>query len=574
MMSRSKSKKVRVLVHSNYTRLKTGFGKNMRNIFLALHNDPDIELIEAANGPEYGADLKTPWESYGTMVSDPRMLREIKKSPVSERAAKYGYYTIDEIVEKSKPDVYLGIEDIWAFTKYDKKPWWNEIKTIIWTTLDSLPIHEEAFVIEEGCDKMLCWASFATEEMNRLGRSSVETLHGAVDYSNFYEFPDKDKKKKDAGLGGDYVIGFVFKNQLRKSVPNLLEGFKLFKERNPEISPKLLLHTDWENDGNTWNIPKYIEEKSISKEDILTTYICGECGKFHVRNYDGEDKKCPSCGRLSCKTKNVSTRFLDEGELNEIYNLMDVYCHPFTSGGQELPIQEAKAAGLITLVTDYSCGSDSAYEDIGGLPMEWSEYREPSSRFIKATTDPKSICKQLERVLNMSDEEALKIKDAGQRNIKEKFNTELIVSQLKDVILESEKKKKKEEEKKEESKKDESVKLEDLLGDESPDDRILVSMPRSAGDVLMVNSLIENLKDLYPDKKIYVATNEPFYAMIEDNPSVFKVLPYLSSFESNALTEGVGDNYGLFKIAFTPNITTQRSANYMHNGADKNTLLK
>ena len=41
---------------------------------------------------------------------------------------------------------------------------------------------------------------------------------------------------------------------------------------------------------------------------------------------------------------------------------MDVYCHPFTSGGQELPIQEAKAAGLITLVTEYSCGTDSCYD--------------------------------------------------------------------------------------------------------------------------------------------------------------------------------------------------------------------
>ena len=28
----------------------------------------------------------------------------------------------------------------------------------------------------------------------------------------------------------DFIIGFVFRNQLRKSVPNLLEGFKVFKE--------------------------------------------------------------------------------------------------------------------------------------------------------------------------------------------------------------------------------------------------------------------------------------------------------------------------------------------------------
>ena len=40
---------------------------------------------------------------------------------------------------------------------------------------------------------------------------------------------------------------------------------------------------------------------------------------------------------------------VSEKELNEVYNLMDVYCHPFTSGGQEIPIQEAKLTELITL---------------------------------------------------------------------------------------------------------------------------------------------------------------------------------------------------------------------------------
>ena len=32
----------------------------------------------------------------------------------------------------------------------------------------------------------------------------------------------------------EFIIGFVFRNQLRKSVPNLLEGYKLFIEKNPK----------------------------------------------------------------------------------------------------------------------------------------------------------------------------------------------------------------------------------------------------------------------------------------------------------------------------------------------------
>ena len=70
---------------------------------------------------------------------------------------------------------------------------------------------------------------------------------------------------------------------------------------------------------------------------------------------------------------------------------MDVYCHPFTSGGQEIPVQEAKLTELITLVTNYSCGEDNCTVESGGLPLEWSEYREPGTQFIKASTKPLSI---------------------------------------------------------------------------------------------------------------------------------------------------------------------------------------
>ena len=36
-------------------------------------------------------------------------------------------------------------------------------------------------------------------------------------------------------LENSFVIGFVFRNQLRKSVPNLLEGFSIFKKRSEKF---------------------------------------------------------------------------------------------------------------------------------------------------------------------------------------------------------------------------------------------------------------------------------------------------------------------------------------------------
>jgi len=560
----SHSKKLKVLVHSNHSRLVTGFGKNARNILLALHNDPDIEVVEAGNGVRYGSDLLTPWESYGTHPTDPAVLNFIQGDPSKERMASYGFYTIDDIVEKCNPDVYLGIEDIWAFAEYTKKPWWDKINKVLWTTLDSLPILDQALQMEPHCDKMLVWASFAEKAMSELGHKNVGTLHGAVDYSYFRPLENRKEIRKKFGLEDQYVIGYVFKNQLRKSVPNLLQGFKIFKEKNPEVKTKLLLHTDWGERG--WDIPKYIKEMGIDPADVLSTYVCHSCDFYYVAPYQGEDKNCPRCKREKTFKTKTSNKGVGERELNEIYNCMDVYCHPFTSGGQELPIQEAKAAGLITLVTEYSCGTDSCYENQGGIPLKWNEYREPHTQFIKASTCPNDIATQLEKVYCMEETDQCIMASNAMKYVKGEFSVPVIVKKLKKILFDLKKPTPKKEETKEQQR---SINLEDVLGDEGPEKRIAVVLPESAGDVLILNSLMDNLKELYPDKNIYVFTKPQYYQMIEDNPSIYKLLPYEPTVENLLFLEGRGDHQGYFEMAFLPNIGTQRHLNYLHNGKDK-----
>ena len=549
----------------------TGFGKNMRNILLALHEDPDIEVFEAANGVPYGRDVKTPWDSYGTYPSNPTVLKITEKDPQKKRAAQYGFYCIDDIVEKVQPDVFLGIEDIWAFKEYESKPWWDKTKKIIWTTLDSLPILDHAIEFEPKCDKMLVWASFAEKAMVELGHENVSTLHGAVDYSHFKPLENKNELRSQHDLDSDFVIGFVFKNQLRKSVPNLLEGFKRFKTKNPEISTKLLLHTDWGEKSMGWDIPRYLKEKDLENGEVLATYVCHNCDDYFVKPYFGEDKDCSSCGgEKSVKTKN-SGKGVGEEQLNEIYNMMDVYCHPFTSGGQEIPIQEAKAAGLITLVTEYSCGTDSCYENQGGIPLAWNEYREPSTQFIKASTCPEDICNQLEKVYLMDKQSKSKLSETGIKYVKEKFSVETTIQKLKQIIKEvcidtSENEK----EDVEPETPVEKVSIEKFLEEVPLENRIAVILPRSAGDVLMANSLMENLQSLYPDKKIFFVTLPENYDLINDNPHVYKVIPYSQNFENLSSIEGRGQNKGIFDMAFLLHSMTQKTHSYIHNGKDKN----
>jgi len=85
----------------------------------------------------------------------------------------------------------------------------------------------------------------------------------------------------------------------------------------------------------------------------------------------------------------------------------------------------------------------------------------------------------------------------------------------------------------------------------------------------MVNSLIHNLKQLYPDKKIYVFTKPEYFGMIDDHPDLEKVLPYQPQIDNCYVLEGRGDDDGYFDMAFLPHATTQRTYSYTHNGKDK-----
>lgn len=110
------------------------------------------------------------------------------------------------------------------------------------------------------------------------------------------------------------------------------------------------------------------------------------------------------------------------------------------------------------------------------------------------------------------------------------------------------------------------IKFEDLL-DEGK--RIAVMMPQSAGDVLWVNSLLSNLKELYPEYDIYGITSPQYASFFEDHPDVHKVLPFDPQLENLHFLEGQGEHNGYFDMAFLPHLGTQKFHNYHHNGIDK-----
>ena len=623
--------KKKVLIHSNHCKMFTGFGKHKKNLLSYLYKTGKYELIELSNSLTWSSDSTklTPWKCVGSLPDDQELIREIQKDPKRSQMLAYGSETIDKAINEFKPDIYLGIEDIWGFNGYYDKPWWNKVNCIVHTTLDSLPILPEAVNVASKIKHYFVWASFAEKALHELGHKHVKTVRGSLDVDNFYKLPSDQvsKIRKIFNIDDAFVVGFVFRNQLRKSVPNLLDGFKLFSDKNPSAKAKLLLHTHW---GEGWDIARLLKEKNIDIKSVLTTYFCKNCNNYHINNFVGHQANCPFCkSAKTCETTSIK-HGVNEQQLNQIYNLMDVYCHPFTSGGQEIPIQEAKLTELITLVTNYSCGEDCSSEQSAGLPLEWAEYREPGTQFIKASTLPKSIAEQLQKVYGMSLEDKLILGKKARNFVLENYSIEIIGKFFENLFdslpyadfsqIDSAEKERNIHYVPDESLPDkewiESLYLNILgkndssgvehwiqrlktdlkrpdvlayfikvatvennsitkekmissLSDEDNGKRIAFVMPENEEDVIITSALLPSIKQEYPDHNIYYFTKPQYFDLVSSNKYIHKVLSYCDKMDDPLFFEGRGDEKKYFEFAYVPYLETKRYLNFTKNNKDK-----
>ena len=629
-------RKKKLVYQSDFSLAKTGFGRAAKALLSYLYKTGKYDITHYSCGLTYNHPEfeRTPWKTVGSLPNNPQEIQELNKDPNVARLASYGAHYLDKVIQEEKPDVYIAVQDIWGIDFAIDKKWFDKITSVLWTTLDSLPILPTAVEKAPKIKNYWIWSDFATKALHDLGHKHVETVHGPIEVKNFYRLENskREELRKRNNIPLDaFIVGFVFRNQLRKSVPNLLEGYALWKRSNPQIkNTYLLFHTHW---SEGWNIHRLAKEYGIDLKEILTTYVCKTCGNYEVKPFYGQDIDCRFCGtKKSQTTTNVGLGVTEE-QLNEVYNIMDVYCHPFTSGGQEIPIQEAKLTELITLVTNYSCGEEMCQDEAATLPLEWSEYREHGTEFIKASTKPNSIAKQLNKVYNLPVQKRREMGKKAREWTINNFSVEVVgkyienfidnapftdfdfstkeeerepfhkIPEIKDDaewitymyhnilkmrhvdnnddghkywMNEISKGVKRQDIEKyfrqvatQENQKNKKITFEELLGEGNPKDRILYVMPESIGDIYMSTSLFASIKKQYPDKKLYVATNPQYFTILEGNPFVDKVIQYTSQMDQLLWLEGVGDHKGFFEIAFLPHIGTQRMFNYQHNGKTK-----
>ena len=620
--------KKKLLVWSNFSRLNTGFGGSKKRILRWFHKHPDWEVVEAAAGIAWDSPdcQKLPWKCYG-LAPDQNQQAQINaiqdegRRAIAQRDANYGALRIDEVIKLEKPHYFLCQEDSWSFDNILNRHWHSVLPTFYNITLDSVPFLSSQIDMASKV-KIYPWATFAEEEYKKLGYDA-KTIPGTVDEILFSPISEEKRKELRARnkISDDEVIFFMAgRSQLRKSFPNVLDGFKLFKEKNPDKKAKVFFHCSW---SEGWALPQIINDKGIDPNNVLTTYYCKHCRQWEIRSFFGPNQDCPHCNsKGTYDTCNIVHGISDE-EMAFLYGVSDLVFNCVTSGGFEYSVWQAKMCEKITSVTSYSCGTDACYENSGGWPVDWAPYMEPSSNFIKSSSKAESICEHMEKFINLSDKERKTLEKRAREFAVDWCSTEsvcqkwieefskfepanwenfdwtppsknpshqpppnlspqdFVLDLFKNVLLERvDKNHSQVKHWTEHLTKSQDyqgvydffvrqahqanaqaaakpVDFETLL---NPNDgkRLLICMPESAGDVLIVASLVPKVRKQYPEFAIYFATKPQFKDFVEHLEGV-TWLEYFQAMDDIFWLTGRGDHKGYFDIAFLCQNQTQRS---------------
>lgn len=246
---------------------------------------------------------------------------------------EYGYDVTYPNLMKYKPDIFITLCDVGWQSGYiehvqkAKQDGWKG-KWIAYTPIDS---HYWAMTWDEILrqpDVNVAMAKFGEEMMKQQKVPNVRRIDHGVDLDTFKPI-NRNELREKYKVSDKFVVGFVGRNQQRKMLDRVLIGFTEFAKDKEDVI--LMLHTDAEPPmAGGWSLRYWQWKLKIEGKLRLTKPNLDIIGRQRI----------------------------DTNNMNEIYNMMDVFCYGTGGEGFGLPGIECQASGVPLLMTDCSTALD------------------------------------------------------------------------------------------------------------------------------------------------------------------------------------------------------------------------
>jgi glycosyltransferase involved in cell wall biosynthesis len=328
------------------------------------------------------------------------------------------------------------------------RPWF---KWVLMPTVDAEPQLEDWIQTYENANLVLAYSDYGIHTLRNQtvplpgGRFKMKiwphAMRPGVDLKTFHPM-DKMEVRDEWNIKRDLpIIGTVMRNQSRKLYPDLIDAFALMKNKyagEPGVDESvLLIHSGWPDNVHSFDYPRHImrldsmpslqyHHKGI-RGSVLQSLHCHSCGEpswAYAMNLHGRPVQegrikmpCSLCGKVDASPPATAGGF-DREQLAKFYNLMDVYVQCSICEGDGMPIQEAKACGVPTLVTDYTAMREkgrypnySHFEELGYTEDSYTchlggevidverYYHEPETSCMRAHPSREDLAEKLKNML-------------------------------------------------------------------------------------------------------------------------------------------------------------------------------
>ena len=386
--------KKRILIANDASFLQTGYGIYGKELLTRLHNSGRYEIAElGCYAPtNHPAQKDIPWKFYPNAVNgqDERF-----SEYQSNKYNQFGAWRFNRVLLEFKPHIVFDVRDYWMSAYQEISPFRSYYTWILMPTVDSAPPKREWLHTFAAADIIVPYTEWAKTILTKECGSNInlfpKIVNAGINKEEFY--PVEDKKSHQMKYFGKEVAitGVVMRNQRRKIFDDLMIAFKgylnhLLETNNIELYNKsyLYLHSSYPEESG-WDFPALLLENGLFDKTYFS-YICHTCKGWFPAKFKHTAIMCPSC-----KTKSVYMSSPNVGvktaQLNDIYNLFDIYLQYSICEGFGMPQIEAAACGLQIASVDYSAMSEIV-ENLDGIKVPVKTmFRELESNANRALPD-------------------------------------------------------------------------------------------------------------------------------------------------------------------------------------------
>jgi len=341
-------KKIKVMSFGDNCYMSTGYGTvwfNLLKRFAKLKPDWDFMHVGWQN-------TDRPHRTSDGYISLPRS------------RDTHGFDIVFPYIMKYKPDILITLADVgkqsgWikGISEAKKSGWKGK-----WLAYSPIDCHQwaihwtEIFMVP---DINIAMSKFGESMMKKYDVPNVKMIpHGVDTKAYFPKKKEREENRKKFGINDKFVVGFVGRNQTRKMIPYMMRGFSKFAKDKDDVV--LLMHTDAHPPGG---------EGHGSVIDAL------------VWKFEQETKSDLFQSKKIMMTESnmdiISRQGIQPDNMNDVYNLFDIFLYSTGGEGFGLPAIESQASGVPILMSNNSTGPELVEETGELIDMQKDKYGRP-----------------------------------------------------------------------------------------------------------------------------------------------------------------------------------------------------